>query len=178
MRSSSHKLRDLTVFALLAATILALQIVLYGIPGVQFNGLLISAITVAYGKRALIPIYVYVLLYCFFYGFVIWNLPYFYIWLPLWGGFMLVSRIKLSKKFKVPLFMLLSGLFGLSFGALYAPVQAVFFSLNLKQTLAWVIAGFPTDVIHAVNNFFTGILIVPLSELLIKLDSLNNRSSL
>ncbi|MCL1789466.1 MAG: hypothetical protein FWG33_03835 [Oscillospiraceae bacterium] len=171
MRNSTKKIRDLIIFALLAAIILTVQIALWGIPGVQLNGLFIASITVAYRTRALIPLYVYVLLYCLYYGFSTWNLPYFYIWIPLWGVFMLVSRLKTSKKVKAPIYMVLCGLFGLSFGTLYAPVQAAVFSLNFEQTLAWIIAGLPSDITHAVNNFATGVLIVPLSELLIKLDN-------
>lgn len=52
---------------------------------------------------------------------------------------------------------------GFLFGTLYAPVQAVLYGLNLKETLAWIAAGLPWDCIHGVSNFFCGILIMPVA---------------
>jgi len=157
---------------MLATIILASQIVLYGIPGVQLVMFFIATITLAYRWRALIPIYVYVLLFLVYYGFFPWNLPYLYIWLPLWGIFMLAGKLesKLPRKALVPVYAVLCGLFGLSFGVLYAPVQAAMFGLTLKQTIVWVAAGLPTDIGYAISNFTAGILIVPFSRLLRKLD--------
>ena len=104
MRSSTRKLRDLTVFAILAAVTLTAQIALWGLSGVQLNGLIIAAVTVTYRARALILVYVYVLLYCLYYGFFPWNLPYFYIWLPLWGMFMLAGRLRAPKPVKAAVY--------------------------------------------------------------------------
>lgn len=155
---------------MLGAIILASQIALWGIPGVQLVMFFISTLTVTYRARALIPIYVYVLLFLLYYGFMVWNLPYLYIWLPLWGIFMLAGRIKARNTLKIPIYMILCGLYGLSFGALYAPFWALIAGLNFNQTVAWIIAGFPIDIGYAVCNFAAGALIVPLSELLKKLD--------
>ncbi|MCL2035886.1 MAG: hypothetical protein FWG83_00675 [Oscillospiraceae bacterium] len=174
MRSYTLKIKQLTTFGILAAVILSSQIVFFGLPGVQLNGLFISAITLTYRWRALIPIYVYVLLYLLYYGFLTWNLPYLYIWLPLWGIFMLCGKLPLPPKVKVPLHMFLCGIYGLSFGILYAPFQALTFGWNFEQTLVWVKAGFLlppySDITHGINNFATGMLILPLSNLLTKLD--------
>lgn len=62
------------------------------------------------------------------------------------------------------------GLHGLLFGVLYAPVQALFFGYNFKQTLAWIASGLPFDILHAVGNFAAGFLIMPLLKLIRKLD--------
>jgi hypothetical protein len=158
------------VFAILASLIIASQVVLFGLLGVQLVGLFIAAITITYRLRALIPIYVYVLLYCIVFP-TVWSIPYLYIWLPLWAVFMLVSKIRLPQKAKVPIYMVLCGLYGLSFGLLYAPFQMVIMSWNFDMIKRWWIAGFFTaDLAHAVNNFALGILIVPLSKLLSRLD--------
>ena len=37
---------------------------------------------------------------------------------------------------------------------------------SFEQTVAWIIAGFPFDIIHGIGNFIAGLLILPLSELL------------
>ena len=66
---------------------------------------------------------------------------------------------------KVIVYPVVAMLHGLLFGILYAPAQAVLFGLNFKQTIAWVIAGFPYDVLHVM-----ALLVLPLSELLFKLE--------
>jgi energy-coupling factor transport system substrate-specific component len=140
------------------------------IPGVHFLGLIIAVSTLTYRVRALIPLYVYILTDGLFAGFSQWWIPYLYIWLPLWLMFMLAGRLKLRKEILAPLYMFLCGLHGLTFGLMYAPMQALFFGLSFEGMVAWVIAGLPTDIAHAVSNFAMGTLIMPLSALLRKLD--------
>jgi hypothetical protein len=161
---------------MLGALVLASQIVTLSLPGVQLVMFFIATFTLAYRWRALIPIYVYVLLYLLYFGFMPWNIPYLYIWLPLWGLFMGIGRVFRNKTseparaVKTITSMIICGLFGLAFGTLYAPFWALIAGLSFKQTVAWIIAGFPVDLGYAVSNFAFGIMIVPLSELLIKLD--------
>jgi len=125
-------------------------------------GLIIAATTLTYRTRALIPLYVYIMLDGMFSGFSMWWIPYLYIWLPLWGIFMLLGKLELSHKIKVPLFMIGCGLHGLLFGLLYSPAQALMFGFNFQTTVAWVIAGIPADIVHAVGNTALGTLIIPL----------------
>jgi len=173
MRSYTLKVRQLTTFAVLAAIIIAVQIALFSVPGVQLSGMIIAAITLQYRVRALIPIYVYVLLYCIVFP-TVWSIPYFYIWLPLWAVFMVIDGIKMPHKIKIPVSMILCGLYGLSFGILYAPFQMIMMSWDLDMIIKWWISGLAFDVPHAINNFIFGILIVPLYELLKKLESSNH----
>ena len=51
-----------------------------------------------------------------------------------------------------------------------APVQALFFGFDFRQTLAWIAAGLPFDIIHAIGNFAAGFLIMPLVKVIGKLD--------
>ena len=43
------------------------------------------------------------------------------------------------------------------------------FNFSFDQTLAWIAAGLPFDAIHGVGNLMTGMLIVPMVNLLLKL---------
>jgi len=140
-----------------------------GMHGVHLLGLFIAAITLTYRVRALIPLYVYIMLDGLLAGFAFWWIPYLYIWLPLWGVFMLAGKINLPKKIKVPLYMVLCGLQGLLFGTMYAPAQAIMFGLSFEATIAWILAGLWYDAFHAAVQFAAGALIIPLSELLKKL---------
>ena len=172
MRSSTRRLKELVIFAVLGAIIFISYIALYGIPNVGFIGMLIATYTITYRVKALIPMYVYIALYGVFFGFVT-MIPFLFVWLPLWGMFMIAGKFNLSVKVKVPLFMVLCALHGLSFGTLYAPFSSLLFGIPFRfQTLlAWVIAGLKFDITHALGNLAAGVLIVPLSMLLIKLNS-------
>jgi len=172
MRSSTRKLKELIIFAALGAIMFISHIAMMGLPNIGFIGLFIAAFTLTYRVRALIPIYVYIMLYGAFYGFLTW-IPYLFVWIPLWGIFMLAGKLKLSLKVKVPVYMVLCALHGLSFGTLYAPFSALLFGFqfSFQTMLAWIIAGFPYDIAHAIGNLAAGTLIVPLTELLKELDS-------
>ena len=67
-------------------------------------------------------------------------------------------------------YMVICALHGLSFGALYAPVQAIVMGLDFEGMLLWIANGFYFDVIHCIGNFACGTLIIPLAALLKKLE--------
>jgi len=140
------------------------------LPNIHLLALFITAFTLTYKAKALIPLYVYVMLDGIMAGFAVWWIPYLYIWFLLWGAVMLVSRIKMPKSVAVPVYMLLCGLHGLSFGTLCAPIQAIMYNYSIKTMLAWIVAGIPFDIVHAVSNFCAGSLVMPLNALLVKLD--------
>ena len=67
-------------------------------------------------------------------------------------------------------YTLMCTLFGLLFGVLYAPWQAILFGLSFEKTLAWIAAGFAFDVTHALGNFAASFLIFPILNLLRKIN--------
>ncbi len=137
------------------------------LPNVHLLGVFIVALTVVYRKKALYPIYTYVLINGVVVGFATWWIPYLYLWTLLWGATMLLPE-KIPPKVKPIVYMLLSALHGFLFGTLYAPAQAIMFGLNFEETLAWIVAGLPWDLVHGVSNFCCGILICPLISILQK----------
>lgn len=162
--------RDLTTFSLLGGIMFLSKVFMQWIPNVHLLGLFIAAFTLTYRVRALIPLYVFILLDGVSQGFSIWWIPNLYTWLPLWLMFMIVGKFNLPYKIRVPLYMVLSALHGLSYGTLFAPAHALFFGLSFKGMVAWIIYGLPFDVIHCISNFAAGTMIVPLTTLLKKLD--------
>lgn len=130
-------------------------------PNVHLLGTFVIAFTIVYRKKALYPIYVFVLLTGVYAGFATWWIPYLYLWTVLWGVTMLLPR-NIPKKMKPLVYMLVCAAHGFLYGALYAPAQAFFFGLNFEGTIAWIIAGLPWDFVHGVSNFFCGILIMPI----------------
>ena len=138
-------------------------------PNIHFVGMLTMTYTLVYRGKALIPIYIYVFLNGVYAGFGLWWIPYLYLWAILWGGTMLLPR-NMPRRVAIPVYMGVCALHGLCFGTLYAPFQAVVFGLDFAKTLAWIAAGLPFDVIHALGNLASGALIVPLVELLRRLE--------
>lgn len=138
----------------------ASKIIMEFAPNIHLLGVFTVAFTVVYRKKALYPIYTYVILNGIFSGFASWWIPYLYVWTVLWGVVMLLPK-NMPKKIRTIVYMSVCALHGFLFGTLYAPVQAILFGLNLKGMIAWIAAGLPYDFIHGVSNFFCGILIVP-----------------
>lgn len=64
---------------------------------------------------------------------------------------------------------IICSLHGFAFGVLYAPAQALMYGFNFEQTLVWISTGLMFDVIHGISNIFTGMLVLPLSELIKRL---------
>lgn len=169
-RRGAVNIREMCIFAMLGAVMFASKILMEALPNIHLLGMLTVTYTVVYRKRALIPIYLYVMLNGLFAGFNFWWLPYTYIWTLLWGATMLLPR-NMPKRVAYVIYAVICSFHGFLFGILYSPAQALMFGLNLDQTVAWVIAGLPYDVIHGVSNLGLGLLIVPLSEVLSKLSA-------
>lgn len=162
--------KEITLFAMLGALMYASKAIMEIAPNVHLLGVLTISYTVVYRKKALYPIYTYVLLNGLLCGFSTWWIPYLYIWTVLWGVVMLLPR-KMPKKVKPIVYMAVCAAHGFLFGTLYAPAQAILFGLNFKAMVAWIIAGLPWDCIHGVSNFFCGILIVPIVSILTKMEN-------
>ena len=158
-------IRETAVFALLGALMYASKVIMEILPNVHLLGVFVVAITVAYRKKALYPIYIYVFLNGLFSGFSLWWIPYLYIWTLLWGAVMLLPK-NIPTKARPIIYMSVCALHGFLFGTLYAPAQAIMFGLDFKATIAWIAAGLPWDFVHGVSNFFCGILICPIISVL------------
>ena len=159
----------MVIFAMLGTLMFCSKIILEVLPNIHLLGMLTIVYTVVYRKKALIPIYIYVFMNGLFAGFNMWWVPYLYIWTLLWGATMLLPK-HMPKSVAAVVYPLLCALHGILFGVLYAPAQAVMFGLNFEQMLAWIAAGLPFDLLHSAGNFAAGLLILPLSELLRRLD--------
>ncbi len=156
-----QKIREIAIFGMLGAILFVLKLLMEFLPNIHPVGVLTIAFTLVYRRKALYPLYVFVLLNGIYAGFSNWWIPYLYIWTVLWAVTMLLPK-KLPPKIAPFLYMILCGLHGLLYGVLYAPFQALLFGLDWRGTVAWIAAGFPFDVIHAVSNFCCGTLILPI----------------
>ena len=168
-RGGMLSVREMVVFAMLGTLMFTSKIVMEALPNVHLLGALTMVYTVVYRKKALIPIYLYVLLNGLYAGFDVWWMPYLYLWTLLWGVTMLLPR-HMPPRLAMLVYPAVCACHGLAFGALYAPAQALAYGFSVEQTLAWIVAGLPWDVIHGVGNACAGLLILPLSRLLFRLE--------
>lgn len=139
-------------------------------PNVHLLGVFTVALTVVYRKKALYPIYTFVLLTGFFAGFSTWWVSYLYIWAVLWGAVMLLPRA-LPKKIRPLVYMGVCAAHGFLYGTLYAPTQALLFGLDFQGMIAWIVAGLPWDAVHGISNFICGILIVPIINIIRRVEN-------
>ena len=165
MKNGKLTIREMAVFAMLGALMYASKMIMEVAPNVHLLGVFTIAFTVVYRKKALYPIYTYVLLNGIFCGFATWWIPYLYLWAVLWGATMLLPK-RIPEKLRPLVYMLLCAAHGFLFGTLYAPAQALLYGLSFQKMIAWIISGLPWDFVHCVSNLFCGILIVPIIKIL------------
>lgn len=167
-RESLSKLVQIIICTMFGTLMFCSKAIMAVLPNIHLLGMFIMVFTLVFRFKALISISVFVLLEGLFSGFPLWWIPYIYVWAVLWVITMLLPK-RMPKIVKTVVYPVVCALHGLAFGCLYAPAQALLFGLDFNGMVAWIIAGFPFDIIHAISNFVAGLFILPLSEMLIKL---------
>lgn len=164
----SNRIFEMVLFAMFAALMFTSKIIMEALPNIHLLGMLVMLCTVVFRAKALIPLYLYVIVQGIYAGFAQWWMPYLYVWTVLWGMTMLIPK-NIPKWLAAIVYPAVCALHGFCFGIIYAPGQALLYGFNFNQTLAWIASGFYFDVLHGISNIFTGTLILPLSELIKKL---------
>lgn len=164
MHKKTLSLQQIALFGMLGAMTFGAKVAMSALPNIEPVSLFVLVFAAVFGWKCLYPVYMYVLMEFLFFPVGFWNINYLYVWLvPVVLGIVL-------RRLKNPLWWaLISGLFGLSFGLLCAPVYA-FVGGNIRYAWKWWLAGLSFDVTHAIGNFAVAlVLFVPLRELLRKL---------
>ena len=155
---------EITLFGVLGALTFAAKFVMSGLPNIEPVSLMILLFAVTFGWKAVYPTYLYVGLEILCYGINAWNVYYLYVWAVL-----LLCAI-LMRKMQEPLgWAMLSGAFGLAFGALCG-IADIFVGGFSYAAAKWV-SGIWFDLLHCAGNFVIALLLFnPLRNLLKKLD--------
>lgn len=138
--------RHLTLFAMLGAMIFAGKMVMAHIPNVEPVSLLVMLVAVCCGWKGLYAVAVYVLLEILIWGVNLWAVSYLYVWTLLFVAARLLRRMESALSWA-----LLSGFFGLSFGALCAIPYWI--TGGWAAAVSWWVSGIPWDLIHGAGNF-------------------------
>lgn len=157
--------KEVAVFGMLGALMYASKVAMEWLPNIHLLGVFTVALTVVYRRKALYPIYIFVLLCGILNGFATWWIPHLYLWTVLWGAVMLLPR-SMPKTVAPIVYMAVCGLHGFLYGTLYAPAQALLYGLNFDAMIAWIIAGVPFDITHGISNIVCGLLICPIVAIL------------
>lgn len=140
------------VLGLLGAIMFAAKMVMAPLPNIEPVSLLVMVYTVIFGVRALYPVYVYVLLEILVWGINLWTVNYLYVWAILAFFAWLLRRMDGALGWAI-----LSGAFGLCFGALCA-ITYLFIG-GWQFALTWWISGIPFDALHCGGNFFLALVL-------------------
>lgn len=156
------KLFKICLYALLGTLMFTSKVIMDFLPNVHLLSMLIIVFTIVFRWKAIFPIYTFVFLTGIYAGFSLWWIPYLYIWL---FPYLLTLALpkNMCKKTVFIAYIIICGLHGFLYGALYAPAQALMFGLDFKGMCAWIISGLPFDTIHGISNCIIATLILPLS---------------
>lgn len=162
-KKQSDKTQQLVTMAVLSAILLVGQLGMAFLPNIEPVSTLIILYTLTYKKQVFPIIYAFVLLEGIIFGFGIWWVSYLYIW-----SILALITLLFRKMDSALLWAVISGAFGLLFGALCAIPYLI--SGGLYAAFSYWSAGIPYDVLHCIGNFgLTLILYNPLLHLLKRL---------
>ncbi len=155
-----NKTKQLVTMGALSGILLAGQLGLAFLPNIEVVSTLIILYTLTYKRHVFPVILTFVLLEGIVFGFGIWWISYLYIW-----NILALIVLALQNIDSALLWAVISGAFGLLFGALCAIPYLV--TGGPGAALAYWSAGIPYDILHCGGNFvLTLILYRPLLRLL------------
>ncbi len=151
------------LFGVLGALTFAAKYAMSALPNIEPVSLMVMLFAVTFGWRGLYPVYIYVALEILVFGLGLWNINYLYVWAVLF------TAAWLLRKMEDPLgWALLSGGFGLLFGALCGLTDVVI--LGLAGAVAKWVSGIGFDLLHCGGNFVIALLLfVPMRKRLTRL---------
>jgi energy-coupling factor transport system substrate-specific component len=161
------RIRDIAIIGMMSAILVVVQVAFGFLPNIELVSLLIILFTLTFGRKTLYIIYTFVIVEGIIYGFGIWWFIYLYIWTILF----IITTI-FHKKRSMFFWALVSGTYGLSFGALSS--IPYFIMGGIPSGIAYWISGIPFDLIHGFFNFIVMLLLY--RALYSLLDLLNKRT--
>lgn len=160
------KTNKICLYSMLGALTFSLKFAMAALPNIEPVSLLLVVYAVVLGVDAIYPLITYISLEILIYGFGFWSLGYFYMWPTLVA--VTITLFKISNNYNPWIWALISGLYGLFFGALYIPLYII--SGGPIFAFSWWISGIPHDIIHGISNFILCLtLFEPLTNTLLKL---------
>ena len=139
---------DITLIAILSASLTAGKFVLSAVPNVEIVTFLFIIYTVVFGlKRAFFTSVVFTTNEILIYGFGTWLLGYYILWPTL----ILVTHMLKRTVNSEYGFAAIAAIFGFTFGLFFALFESIFYGIG--YAIPYWISGIPFDIVHGVSNF-------------------------
>lgn len=139
------KAKEIVIMGMMTAVAFASQIAMSFLPNIEIVTLLFILYTLVLGKKVFLVIYAFVLLEGIFYGFGLWWLNYLYIW-----AILAIVVLIFRKQESVWFWSVISGFYGLAYGALCAVIYLFIGGVN--TAFAYWVSGLGFDVTHCIGN--------------------------
>ena len=137
--------KEIALMGILSALLIIGQVALGFLPNIEVVTLLVIAYTLVFGKKVFFIIYIFVLVEGLIYGFGLWWINYLYVW-----SVQAAVTLFFRKQKSVLFWSILSGFFGITFGALCA---LPYFAIGGPQAaFAYWISGLAYDIPHCIGN--------------------------
>jgi energy-coupling factor transport system substrate-specific component len=137
---------------MMSAIIIAAKEALSFLPNIELVSLLIILSSVIYGKKTIYIIYTFVIVEGFLYGISLWFIYYLYVWTILF----FIARLLKNQRSSL-LWAIVSGSFGLGFGALCSVTH--YFIGGFQSAFGFWVSGIPFDITHGISNFITALIL-------------------
>lgn len=164
-------IQDIALIGVMTAVIEVSKLAMSFLPNVELVTFWIIMFTLFFGPKVLYSILVFILIEISLYGVHVWVIMYLYMW-PILALIAYLFRKKNSMWF----YSVLSGFFGLCFGAICSVPYIVIGTVDgnilsgLRMAFNWWIAGIPFDILHGIANFaLMLVLYTPVRMLLTKI---------
>lgn len=144
---------DVALVGMMVAVIEACKFAMAALPNLELTSFWVILFALCFGRRIYLVVPVFIVLEGLVYGFGMWWFMYLYAW-PLLA---LVTRMLRNMDSALG-WAVVSGLFGLMFGALCSIPYGILGAVDglgsgLRAAFAWWVAGIPFDLIHCAGNF-------------------------
>lgn len=148
----NRKTWEIVVMGVLTAVVFAAQVAMGFLPNIELVTLLFILYTLVLGRKVFLIIYVFVFLEGIFYGFGLWWVNYLYVWTV-----QSIVTLMLRKQTSVFFWSILSGFYGIGFGALCA--IPYFFMGGPSSAFAYWVSGIAYDIPHCIGNVIVCLLL-------------------
>ena len=140
-------IRRIVRMAFLSAILTVVMLAIKPLPNIELISLLVILYTLLFGKETFIIVTVFSLVEGLMWGFGLWWVSYLYVWPLLCLTVLLLKRI-IKEEFII--WAVVSGVFGLIFGSLFA---IAYIPVDPAYAFSYWIAGLPWDIWHGMWNF-------------------------
>ena len=148
--------REIILFGFFSAVLIVVQVakalIAPYLPNIELVSLFIIVYTLVLGKKVFFPIYVFVIVEGLIFGFGLWWLSYLYIW-----DVLAIAVLLLRKNGQPAVWAIVSGVFGLLFGALTS-IPYLFVG-GIGAAVSYWVNGIIFDLLHCGGNIIAAALL-------------------